>query len=274
MKLDAYFRRIRYSGGLTPDLTTLNGLMGAHIRAVPFENLDVHAGRPVRFSVEAAFDQIVTRRQGGWCFEMNGLFGWVLSELGFEVTRLAGGVRRASLGDAALGNHLCLMVALDQDYLVDVGFGSTQLSAIPLLDALTSHSPIQMALAKADQGFWRLHEGGTGSKVSYDFAPEAGDEARLLVQHNDQITDPNSIFRKTLIAKIRRGDAHISLRGRMLETHLPGRKQARILNTPGELAGVLNDFFGLEEADLADLWPGICARHRQLFPHSERQSFS
>ncbi|HIG22503.1 MAG TPA: arylamine N-acetyltransferase [Henriciella sp.] len=53
LDLAAYLRRIGYSGPVRADLETLNALHAAHVNAVPFENLDVHAGRPVMLSLEA-----------------------------------------------------------------------------------------------------------------------------------------------------------------------------------------------------------------------------
>lgn len=269
LDLDAYLKRINYSGPVRPDIETLNALHEAHVNAVPFENLDVHASRPVSLSLEAAYEEIVTRRRGGWCFEMNAVFGWALAEIGFEVCRLAAGVRRASLGDAAIGNHLALLVRLERDYLADVGFGSSQVTAIALEEAVTNHPPIQMALTHLPDGYWRLHEGGPGSLVSYDFRAEAADEGLLAESHAWQCSDTNSIFRKTLTAKIRRGSTYFILRGCELVTQMPGRSRQRVLATPAELSDVLRDVFGLEEPDLSDLWPKIEARHRQLFPHSK-----
>ena len=271
MNLSDYLKRIGYEGPARADLETLNALIEAHVRTVPFENLDIHAERPMENSVEAAFDQIVTRGQGGWCYEMNGLFGWGLSEIGFDVTRLAAGVRRGKLGDAALGNHLCLMVRLDDvDYLVDVGFGGSQISAISLEHAETLHPPVRMALVPLENGFWRLHEGGWGAAMSYDFAAAPADEGLLSTQHDEQITDANSVHRKTLTARIRRDRAYYTLRGRMLETNFPGRKETRELQSQDELKTVLDEVFGLEEPELDRLWPKILARHRQVFPHAAR----
>jgi N-hydroxyarylamine O-acetyltransferase len=270
LDLDAYLERIGHAGPVRADLETLNALHEAHVNAVPFENLDVHAGRPVMFSLEAAFDEIVTRRRGGWCYEMNAVFGWALGEIGFEVMRLSAGVRREALGDEALGNHLALLVRLDRDYLADVGFGSSQVHAIALHEGVSDHSPVRMAMAKVDDGYWRLHEGGPGATFSYDFRTEPADEALLAERHAWQITDPNSIFCKTLTAKVRRGTRYFILRGRVLETQMPGRSTQQISDTPEELASVLDEVFGLEEPELETLWPKICARHRQLFPHAAR----
>lgn len=270
LDLAAYLKRIAYDGPVRPNLETLNALHEAHINTVPFENLDVHAGRPVTLSLEAAYEEIVRRRKGGWCYEMNAVFGWALSEIGFDVTRIGAGVRRQAMGEEAMGNHLALLVRLDRDYLADVGFGSTQVTAIPLEEGVTNHAPVRMAMARTDDGYWRLHEGGPGATFSYDFRVEAADEALLASRHDWQISDPNSIFYKTMTANIRRGKRHVTLRGRVLETQMPGRSEQRILDTPQEVSEVLDEVFGLEEPELDALWPKICARHKQLFPHASR----
>ena len=269
MNLEAYFNRIGFSRAARADLSTLNALMSAHVRAVPFENLDIYSERGVSANVEDIYDKIVTRGRGGWCYEMNGLFEWVLKEIGFDVQPLSAGVRRATMGDDALGNHLCLQVTLDQPYLVDVGFGSSQLYALPFTEEITKHKPIQIALAQIENGFWRLHEGGPGSAVSYDFKPGWCDENLLSKSHDWQVSEPRSIFRKTLIAKLRRDDDYLEMRGRIFETRKPGWKDTTLLETPEQAASILEDVFGLAEPNLQRLWPMICKRHNQMFPHAE-----
>ena len=76
--LDAYLARIGLRGPCEPTLETLVALHRAHMLSVPFENLDIHLGRPLVLDPAANFEKIVTRRRGGWCYEQNGLFGWVL----------------------------------------------------------------------------------------------------------------------------------------------------------------------------------------------------
>jgi arylamine N-acetyltransferase len=136
-KLAAYLERIGFGGVARPDWETLRELQRVHVRAVPFENLDVQLRRPVSFGLDTCFDKIVRQRRGGWCFELNGLLGWALREIGFDVMRTCAGVMRGHVGDAQMGNHLCLLVRLDRPYLVDVGFGGSLLSpAAGSVDAL------------------------------------------------------------------------------------------------------------------------------------------
>ncbi|MBB5518707.1 arylamine N-acetyltransferase family protein [Amphiplicatus metriothermophilus] len=264
--LERYFRRIGYAGALRPDLETLRGLMRAHLAAVPFENLDVQLGRPVDLNSERIFEKIVARRRGGWCYEMNGIFGWALGELGFEVARLAGGVRRDQAGDAALGNHLCLLVRLDgRPWLADVGFGGSLLEPLPLEPLERDQPPFRLRLSQAGGGFWRYTEDADGAPFSFDFAPAPADESLLAAKCAWLQSDPASPFVQNLVAQKRLADRHISLRGRVLKELTAEGARKRVLETADELVETLRETFGLDEPDAARLWPTICARHEALF---------
>src|SRR5581483_10607757 len=131
MNIRSYLARVGVSGPISRNLEGLRTLHRAHLYAIPYENLDVQLGWPVTIEIGPIYEKIVARRRGGWCYEMNGLLGWALSELGFEVTRCAGGVMREAAGDAMVGNHLVLRVVIPEGvYLADVGFGDGPLDPI------------------------------------------------------------------------------------------------------------------------------------------------
>src|SRR5215208_3167681 len=91
--VSTYFDRIGYERSAEPTLETVRALVAAHNRSIPFENLDPLLGIPVAdLSATALTDKLVHRRRGGYCYEHNGLMGYVLDELGFGVQRLAGRV--------------------------------------------------------------------------------------------------------------------------------------------------------------------------------------
>ena len=79
INLDAYLARIGYSGAVAPTLDALNAIVSAHVRTIPFENLDVLLGRPIVLTPEALEQKLVTERRGGYCFEQNGLLLEVLN---------------------------------------------------------------------------------------------------------------------------------------------------------------------------------------------------
>ncbi|GAB4516379.1 MAG: arylamine N-acetyltransferase [Amphiplicatus sp.] len=269
--LEHYLRRIGYAGALRPEPETLRGLMRAHLAAVPFENLDVQLGRPVYLDPDRIFDKIVARRRGGWCYEMNGIFGWALGELGFEVTRLAGGVRRDQAGDDVLGNHLCLLVRIDgRPWLADVGFGGSLLEPLPLEPLERDQPPFRLSLSAVDEGFWRYTEDAGESLFSFDFAPAPADEDLLAAKCAWLQSDPASPFVQNLVAQKRLADRHISLRGRVLKELTAEGARKRMLASADELVQTLRETFGLDEPEAARLWPAICARHEALFGAQER----
>ena len=76
--------------------------------------------------------KIVDRGRGGWCFEANGAFAWLLEQLGFPVRRLGAAVLIG--GPNTLVDHLTIEVQLDRAYLVDVGFGDSFTRPLDLTD--------------------------------------------------------------------------------------------------------------------------------------------
>src|SRR5206468_7848795 len=105
-----YLQRINYRGEQTPTAATLRELHRAHLLTAPFENLDIHLGRPILIDQDVLFDKIVRRRRGGFCYELNGLFALLLRGLGFEVTLLSAGVARANGDFGPDYDHLTLLV--------------------------------------------------------------------------------------------------------------------------------------------------------------------
>ena len=274
MELSAYLRRIRFDGSVRSDLATLRAIHRAHQYAIPFENLDVLLRRPVVLDVEANYDKIVCQRRGGWCYELNGVMGWALKEIGFEVMRMSAGVMRVRAGDAVLGNHLCLLVCLDQRYLVDVGFGGSLVEPLPLSASEREDRPYRLGLSELDDNYWRFAEmaPGDGDAFSFDFRVAPADEALLAQKCQFLQTDPASPFVQNLVVQRRAAaDTHLSLRGRVLAaTHATGVDK-KLLNSADELVATLRDSFDLDAPEAATLWHSISARHEALFAGTSEQ---
>jgi N-hydroxyarylamine O-acetyltransferase len=124
MDISQYLARIRYQGEITPTAGVLSDLQYANLLAVPFENLDIHLGRAIHLDEQHLFDKIVNQRRGGFCYEQNGLFAWMLKGLGFDVELLSAEVFEDGEFSPEF-DHLALRVRLEEDWLVDVGFGDS-----------------------------------------------------------------------------------------------------------------------------------------------------
>lgn len=262
MELSAYLHRIRFDGSARPDLATLRAVHRAHQYAIPFENIDVQLRRSVELDPEANYDKIVRRRRGGWCYELNGVMGWALERIGFEVMRMSAGVMRARAGDAQLGNHLCLLVCLDQRYLIDVGFGGSLAEPLPLRASERQDLPYRLGLSELGEGYWRFAETAHGGDpFSFDFRAAPADEALLARKCQFLQSDPASPFIQNLVVQRRTADTHLSLRGRVLATTHTTRVDKKLLSSADELVATLRDKFDLDVPEAAALWPSICARH-------------
>ncbi|XP_068438010.1 arylamine N-acetyltransferase, pineal gland isozyme NAT-10-like [Clinocottus analis] len=136
MHVETYLSRIGFAGPAEPCLEVLRSVHTRHLMSVPFENLTAHSGGRVQLALPLLYAKIVEQRRGGFCCENNGLFSWLLSELGFQVTLLSGQVKRETTGCYGPPfDHLVLMVSLDgQRWLCDVGFGSAGFSVPVSLD--------------------------------------------------------------------------------------------------------------------------------------------
>lgn len=266
MNLDAYLARIGVSHPVKSDLDGLRAVHRAHALSLAFEDLDVQLAVPLTRDPARAYDKIVNRRRGGWCYEMNGLFGWALEEIGFKVSRLAGAVMREAAGDAVIGNHLLLLVDIDgAPWIADVGFGGGLVDPVPLRVGAVDANPLGCRLDAIDGGWWRFTEDARMGGMSYDFNPAVDDEALLEKQCRFLQTDAASPFVQNAVAQRWIGEAHYSLRGRVLRILTPREEKKSIVATADAYVETLRETFGVDLPEAARLWPAICIRHEEVF---------
>ena len=123
--VDAYLARIGVDHVGPPTQASLARLQQAHMLYVPFESLSIGWGEQIELDETWLLDKIVGRRRGGFCYELNGAFAWLLRQLGFHVDMLEAQVWSAEAQTFSPPfDHMTLAVrADDATHLVDVGFG-------------------------------------------------------------------------------------------------------------------------------------------------------
>jgi len=245
---NAYLERINYHGSLTPSAETLRELQLAHLSAVPFENLSIHAKQPIVLADEALFAKIVRRRRGGFCYECNGLFAALLRALGFEVAMLSAEVANADGVFGPAFDHLTLMVSLEQRWLVDVGFGDSFLVPVRLDEPgeqlegsrayqIVADGSLFTLMQRIDDGEWKAQYRFTLEPHKYD------DFAEMCTYHQ---TSPESHFTRGRICSLATAEGRITLSDmRFITTSTNNEKHERNVTNEEEYATILRERFGI-----------------------------
>jgi arylamine N-acetyltransferase len=260
LDLTGYFERIDHRGAADPTLEVLQDLVTAHTQTIPFENLDPLLGVPVDdLSPEALTDKLVHRRRGGYCYEQNGLMGYVLEELGFGVRRFGARVVWTLAAGAPVPSqtHTLLAVTLpggQQPYLVDVGFGGQ-----------APTSPIRLETGSVQQTThepYRLQDRGDGLVLQalirgewqslYEIATRAAPPIDLKVGSWYVSTHPSSHFVTSLMASVVTADGRWNLSGRNLAFHHDGATEKVRLDDGAAVVDALTDRFGINAADAGE----------------------
>lgn len=203
----AYLKRIGCQGMTEPTLETLKALHWAHVHHVPYENLDILAGKYLSMELKDVYEKIVVRKRGGYCFELNGLFAWLLRELGFCVTEYYGRYLESEPLEMPMRRHRIVRVDLDGEvYICDVGVGVTA-PRWPLHFALdviqtqlqeqyriVTHPELGYVVEFMHKGRWdRLYSFTTDPQYPIDFE----------MPNHWCLTHPDSIFKNMTMVFIR-----------------------------------------------------------------------
>ena len=259
-ELGRYFARIGYTGPRTATLATLRAVHRAHLLAIPYENLDIHLGRPITLDPEATFAKLVDARRGGWCFEMNGLLGRVLETLGFDVRYLSGAVGRATHGWRAQGNHLVLLVRLDRPWIADVGFGDGFLTPLPLEPGSYRQDFLQYRITR-DGPRWRVDNHAFGGADGFDFTLTPRTPGAFAAQCHELQTSPESGFVKSTVCERFVPHGLVMLRGATLREVTASGVTTAVLTDAAAFERVLRERFALDLPEARGLWPQVWERH-------------
>jgi N-hydroxyarylamine O-acetyltransferase len=277
-RLDAYLERI---GLDSPPPRTPEGLRlvhRAHIDSIPYENLDIQLGRPIRLEADALFEKLVVRRRGGFCYEQNHVLGLALEAMGFTVRRVLGGVARATEGDGNWFNHLPLIVAFPRgEYLADTGLGVGFRDPLPLREGSHRVGPFNFGLWKVEAELWRCSMDPRVQDLTFDFTTPTRRIGEFADKCRELSTSPESPFVKVLTVQQPRSKDVLTLRARTVTVYdpaLPDGKRVEVLRDLRAFTAVLVDDFGLgvSAAEAHVLWEQAGEQHRRRRPEQDGQA--
>lgn len=252
LSLDDYFLRIGFPDKPAVDIETLGKLQELHSQIIAFENLNPLLGLPFKLDMESLQQKLLKDKRGGYCFEQNILFRFVLEKIGFHVKGLIARVIKEGVPEGLITprTHMLLLVTLNKDlFLVDVGFGGMTPTAPLLLEAreaqVTTLEPYRVVpnahnyiLEVSIQGNWK-------PLYSFDL------EEQFLPDYevSNWYTSMNSASRfmsDLFVSRTALGSRYILKNNQLSIRDIKKGSEKRLLNTVAELKKTLENIFGLK----------------------------
>jgi len=247
---EQYLKRLGITSFQKPDKETLDALILAHLRTVPFENIDIYdASADVSIGIPDLFDKIVIRRRGGYCFELNAVFAALLTSLGYDCYSVA--VRIVWHYERPMPvTHRAMIVTIDGiRYFCDVGFGGPLPQCALLIDESGGQpSAGNVFFFEKDAAYGtmlcRLFEGEKEPILS--FFEEPTEQVDFLAPHEWQSQNSYSMFKNGRLCNRVTESGVVTLGGNVLRVHSDGNVVETTLETEEELRGALKEHFGIE----------------------------
>jgi len=254
MDIKKYLQRLNLDIPLHNDFNTLHTLHQAHAFSIPFENFNVQLKRPIPLDKQSLFKKLILDNRGGYCYELNTLFYFLLKEIGFEVTPLIGRPRYGYHNAFRPKTHMVLKVEIgDKAYLCDLGFGGKGLI-----------SPMELSYKKESQQFgdtFKLvpHEEGYElqalvntswiSLYSFDLVPQRLIDYELANFFN--MHSPDSRFTQQVICAMPTKTGRVLLLDNTFRYQEGGKQKHLNIDSAQAYADILKKYFGISQ-DLSE----------------------
>ncbi|TDO49600.1 arylamine N-acetyltransferase [Kribbella sp. VKM Ac-2571] len=276
MDTKALLQRIgidRYDG--PPRLEALSQLHAAYVDQVPYETVQYQLAPGGPFEPEDVAKRIIARETGGYCFQLNGTFALLLTELGYRVQMHRGGVQTVNHPGDIDGSHMVLTVSglvedPERQWLVDAGLGDGLRYPMPLEPGEMEQYPFTLRLRPSEKtDGWRLDHDPRASLIGMDFESAPVTIDAFAARHAALSADPESPFVRLASAFRRTPESVVVLRSVGLSETFSDRVDSTLLENPTDYFTALADVFRLplphySAADRDTLWRRVWAQYEDF----------
>lgn len=252
MDLKAYFQRVNLTDCAPASLSALRELHRHHVLSVPFGSLSMHSGEKIIFNISWIYDKLVVRRQCGFCYENNGLFFWVLQQLGYQPKLLSSRVRDTQTGIyGPQFDHMISTVELEgRRWLCDVGFGEGIIEPFPLEAGWEEEQDSGVFRLRVEGEDWHMErkdEEAWRSLYKFTLEERTFEDFREMCEYHQ--TSPKSLFVKKSFCSLQLPHGRLTYMGRRLIStqFTEGAGSVKITQelTEEEIPGLLKEKFGI-----------------------------
>lgn len=235
---------------LSLDYHLLKILQLAHVTAIPYENLDILRGIPLSVEPDVLYDKIIRRRRGGYCFELNGLFGWLLSELGFKTKDCMARYLRGENGIPMRRHRVIIAETTECRVLCDAGVGDrAPRQALKLTEGLIQEQFDEIYRFEREPFYgWVLYDCYKGEwKRMFSFTEEEQLNIDYIMPSYYCENHPSSIFRVGNMVSLKTLTGRKTISGRQYRIFDKDTVAVTEITDDNMLKMILSENFGINE---------------------------
>lgn len=275
-EIQAYLKRIGIAEIQPPTKSYLFELHKAHVKNVPWETVDIFAGRPVSIGIRDSV-QLILNRRSGYCFQLNGAFSELLRSLGYKVSWHRAGVQPMGEKPRVNSFHLGLSLSLENEvqeeerWIIDVGLGDIPYEPLPLKAGVYEQGSFIYRVGESDvvKNGWRLEHDPLASFTGVDFSPEVvQDMEEFKPKHDHYCWSADSPWINLFLIRHRHATGSNELRGCIWSKRENSGIEKTEIETKSHWLEVLGDIFGEHLVDYSnqerdDLWRKVQKQHEE-----------
>ena len=250
-KISKYFERINLKQDLDNivlDLELLKKIQYSHVMNIPYENIDIANNIPLDLDNDKLFEKMIINNRGGYCFEINSLYNWLLCELGYKTTSYMSRYLRGEL-EIPMRRHRVIAVESDLisgRILCDAGVGERA----PKHPLLIEEGIIQEQFGETyrfekDEFFgWLLTDYHKGEwKPYYSFTEEPQLDIDYVMPSFYCEKHPDSPFNKKFMIEIKTPDGRKTLNDNVFHIFKSGNMDELVIDNDELLRNILREHF-------------------------------
>lgn len=242
-----YLKRIDYNDVIDVTDKVLASLHKNHVFQVPFENLDVYYKRIFDLDLGKVYQKIINDRRGGFCYELNFLFNWLLTEIGFSSRIIAS---RIFNKDGTVGpefDHMSIYVNTGKEFLVDVGYGDLFVAPIEIKQGVQfdGRNYFQIDSWNKNEYVISMSSDNLTFSKKYTFSLDLVDINDFNVICNDKQTNPNSYFVKNVVCTKPTETGRVTIFNDNLVEKIGELRIERVIQSDKDFRRCLKDKFGI-----------------------------
>ncbi len=250
---EKYIERLGLDSSLVnhnPDRELLDIIQFSHVTTVPYENLDILSGIPLRLDESSLYAKIVERHRGGYCFEVNASYNYLLNSLGYNTLSC---FARFLRGEKSIPKrrHRILIVDspyMDGRYFADVGIGQkAPRVSLKLEEGLVQEQYGEVYRFEKDKLLgWVLCElcdGKWGNVMAFTEEPQL--ETDYITTSFYCEKHPDSPFNKGNMLAIKTETGRITISNYELRIFDGNHVTVKAIENDDEFKHILDKFFGI-----------------------------